>query len=592
MANIRAESSKKKSVGRHVKKVWMFSYESAGLAQAGGLGEAVGGLAQTLASDYNTKVTVFLPSHSRHKDPTLRDRYGLKEETRFIAQGYRTGVNGVQYPFLAGVERGQLDGVELVLAKGLDAPTSRWLDDPILYGHDITFEKMALFARTVRLYSEFLTSMRMEDQLPDLIHANDWHMVPAGVSIRQNLEEKGRRIPLVFTVHLLSFVTLPWHYASEDWCGIRDLKQKVALTKGRSRRMTYSQVWETQCQGSLEKFGCYEADYVTSVSESYLNHDVLNYVGSVIDGKSGHIYNGCDWDPDQIRSTYLKEKPGKPTTVEDVAELSNRWDIRAFFLTKGIARISEMVVEGTYSGVSKQAEGRKVKPFRSDGPMVLMTGRLSSQKGVDLLVDAVPAVQSVVPNVRFVLFLLPSSEEENRIVQQRASAFPDNVRIIFVQDRPAYLIAHMAADVYAMPSRSEPFGISALEAMITGNPVVGSNLGGISETVLDITKHGEEGTGLLIPPGDTGALADSIIGLLCTMRIDEAAQQSRTNEDSLVNDIPVNALVDLVSQDSKLGTKIRQNCIARVEKNFRWKNAGQIALNRYSAALKHSLRYS
>lgn len=594
MATVQAESSRKDVIRRlDVKKVWMLSYESAGLAQAGGLGEAVGGLAKTLASDYDTKVTVFIPSHGRHKDPALRASYGLKEETRFIAQGYRIGVNGVHYPFLAGVERGQLGGVEFVLVKGLDGPTSRWLDDPILYGHDITLEKMALFARTVRLYSEFISSMRMENQLPDLIHANDWHMVPAGVSVRQNLEEKGHRIPLVFTVHLLSFVTLPWHFASEDWCGIRDIQQKVALRKGRSRPLTCRQVWEAQCRGSLEKFGCYEADYVTSVSESYLKHDVLNYVGSVIDGKSGHIYNGCDWNPDEIRSTYLREEPREPITVTDLAGTSHRWDVRAFFLTDGIARIPEMEIDGTGSGgAPKQPDGGRVRPFRSDGPMVLMTGRMSSQKGVDLLLDAVPLVRKAVPNARFVLFLLPSSEEENKAIRQRASGFPDNVRAIFVQDRPAYLMAHMAADVYAMPSRSEPFGISALEAMITGNPVVGSNLGGISETVLDITKYGEKGTGLLIPPGDTRALADSITGLLCVMRIDEVAQQSRSHEDGLLNDIPVSALEDLVRRDSQLGTRIRQNCRARVEKNFRWKNAGENALKRYSAAVKNSLRYS
>src|SRR3989454_12783438 len=72
-------------------RVWMDSYECAGLEQAGGLGEAVAGLPRTLAQDSKLEVTVFLPSHGRPLDQDLRTAYNLKEETTFIANGYRTG---------------------------------------------------------------------------------------------------------------------------------------------------------------------------------------------------------------------------------------------------------------------------------------------------------------------------------------------------------------------------------------------------------------------------------------------------------------------------------------------------------------------
>src|SRR5437879_8231393 len=55
-----------RSTSRPVSKVWMFSHECAGLAQAGGLGEAVAGLSKTLALDSKLDVSVFLPSHGRH----------------------------------------------------------------------------------------------------------------------------------------------------------------------------------------------------------------------------------------------------------------------------------------------------------------------------------------------------------------------------------------------------------------------------------------------------------------------------------------------------------------------------------------------
>ncbi len=151
---------------RPVSKVWMFSHECAGIAQAGGLGEAVAGLSKTLALDSKLDVSVFLPSHGRHLDPLIRESYGLQDLATFIAQGHRTGVNGLWYNYLSGMEKGSRDGVNYFLAKGLDSATSRWLDDPIIYDHGGTFEKMSLLARTLGSYAEYLISMGRARELP------------------------------------------------------------------------------------------------------------------------------------------------------------------------------------------------------------------------------------------------------------------------------------------------------------------------------------------------------------------------------------------------------------------------------------------
>src|SRR5439155_15688839 len=79
-----------RSTTRPVSRVWMFSHECAGLAQVGGLGEAVAGLSKTLAMDSKLNVSVFLPSHGRHLDPRMREAYGLQDLTTFMAQGHRT----------------------------------------------------------------------------------------------------------------------------------------------------------------------------------------------------------------------------------------------------------------------------------------------------------------------------------------------------------------------------------------------------------------------------------------------------------------------------------------------------------------------
>src|SRR5438445_2651517 len=176
------------------------------------------------------------------------------------------------------MEKGSQDAVDYFLVNGLDSPTSKCLDDPIIYDHETTFEKMSLLARTLGSYAEYLVSMGRTRELPDLIHAHDWHTVPAGILVKQRLQETGVVVPLVFTVHLLSGVTLPWHYASEDWCGIRDVQYSARTNGKRVSTLKYSQVWRDVCRNSLEKFGCYAADYVTSVSNTNLTNDVSNYL--------------------------------------------------------------------------------------------------------------------------------------------------------------------------------------------------------------------------------------------------------------------------------------------------------------------------
>jgi starch synthase len=575
------------SKGRPVSKVWMFSLECAGLAQAGGLGEAVAGISKTLTVDSKLDVSVFLPSHGRHSDPEIRETYGFHELTTFIAHGHRTGVNGLWYNYLAGLEKGSKDGVNYFLAKGLDSPTSKWLDDPIIYDHENTFEKMSLLARTLGTYAEYLISMGRTGELPDLIHAHDWHMVPAGVLVKQRLREGGMNVPLVFTVHLLNRITLPWHYASEDWSGIKDATYSMQTDGRHGSPLKYSQLWQDLCHNSLEKFGCYVADYVTSVSRAYLANDVRNYVGDVIKRKSGHIYNGCDWDPAKLESSVVGDelKQSKPNPVDGTAR---RWDLRRYLLTKAISRVGrESETEGAV-GIeedSKKKSGGTVETFRNDGPLVLMTGRLTPQKGADLLLEAVPLVLKVIPETKFLLFLLPSNDSNlTSSTVGKAAKYPDSVRVILGRHPSIYLLSHIAADVYAMPSRSEPFGISALEAMVTGNPVVGTNVGGITETVLDVSNHGESGTGILVPPENIANLADSLVSLLAVMQLDEHVQRGKENGIGVLRKMPQQSIAKMLSKNPTLGSKLRENCRNRVVKKFRWSNAGQMAIARYSAA--------
>ncbi len=538
-------------------------------------------------------VTVLLPSHGRQLDQDLRTAYSLKDETTFIANGYRTGTDRVHYHYLAGIETGFRDSVRYVLVKGLDRETSKWLDDRTLYDSNVIFEKMSLFARTVRTYSDYLLATGSRSDLPDLIHAHDWHMIPAGVALKQSLETNRVKVPLVFTIHLLGRVSLPWHYGSEEWCGIQDLQHDVMIGRRGVFTLGYRHVWEEYCHNSLERFGCYEANYVTSVSSSYLTHDVSDYVGKVITGKSGHVYNGCDWDNEEINSMVRVDQASeRPIGLND--QYLNRWDLRRHLLTQGLAQAKPIVEgENNLDRSQEQQDQSKllIEPFEEDGPLVLMTGRLSPQKGVDILLDAVPRVLKALPGTKFLFFLLPSNNpDSNKSTSMVAGGYPRNVRLIFGRDRPLYLLSHVAADVYAMPSRVEPFGISALEAMITGNPVVGADVGGLRETVLDIQKYGDRGTGILTPAEDARSLSSVLISMIITMKIDESSQRGEVDMNYSVEEIPSKPIREMVGKNPRFGSMIRENGRSRVEEKFRWKNAGLLALARYAKAKQLSAK--
>jgi glycosyltransferase involved in cell wall biosynthesis len=132
-----------------------------------------------------------------------------------------------------------------------------------------------------------------------------------------------------------------------------------------------------------------------------------------------------------------------------------------------------------------------------DGPLALLLGTLSERKGADVFaagVDSAPGWQGVMVGDGPLAAPLAASHPSIHQVHPVASAqVPEWLR---------------TADVVVVPSRREPLGLAAVEALACGTPVVASNVGGLREVVRD----GENG--LLIPPDDPGALAGALLRLL------------------------------------------------------------------------------
>jgi alpha-maltose-1-phosphate synthase len=139
-------------------------------------------------------------------------------------------------------------------------------------------------------------------------------------------------------------------------------------------------------------------------------------------------------------------------------------------------------------------------------PFVLFVGRISEQKGIFHLLDAVAGFPDGVQ-----LVLCASSPDtpalESRVAA-RVAADPRVRWINAVLPRDELVQLYSQAALFVCPSIYEPFGLINLEAMACGTPVVASRVGGIPEVVAD------DETGWLVPPGDPDALASAVRRLL------------------------------------------------------------------------------
>lgn len=126
---------------------------------------------------------------------------------------------------------------------------------------------------------------------------------------------------------------------------------------------------------------------------------------------------------------------------------------------------------------------------------------LDRHKGQRVLIEAARRLAPDIPGLRVVLL---GAGPDEAPLRQLAADVPAVEFEGFVDDVGSYLAAF---DVFAFPSRYEALGSSLLDAMGAGLPVVASDVDGIPELV----RHDSEG--LLVPPGDAGALADALLAL-------------------------------------------------------------------------------
>jgi glycosyltransferase involved in cell wall biosynthesis len=143
-----------------------------------------------------------------------------------------------------------------------------------------------------------------------------------------------------------------------------------------------------------------------------------------------------------------------------------------------------------------------------DRPTVLFAGRFVSQKGIETIIDAIPRVLHSIPHTQFVFTGAGMPARYLDAIKSRRIP-NDSVRFLgYINNYMEMPRVYSLADVYILPSVSENCPMSLLEAMSCETAVIAGNGGGTPE----IVESGEDG--LLIPPRDSVALADSTISLL------------------------------------------------------------------------------
>jgi starch synthase len=422
--------------------------EAEPLIKVGGLGDVAGSLPRALRGlpadvrgDTVLDVRLALPLHNA----ITPEAFGFRPLTIFPLR--HTDVDLEVH-----VLEGNLDGLPVYLIGG----------DPIRSSGSVYSSNPALDAEKYTFFS--LAALELTRQIgwkPQIVHANDWHTALAAYALMLGRrEESGLTAASVLTLHNLPFMGPD---VSANLMGYG-----LALTQ------TGLPEWARPLPLPL---GLWAADSVVAVSPSYAREiltpdfgcglqDYIHARGAAFTG----ILNGLDVESfNPATDVALGANYGPPTLERRAANKS------ALQVRLGLAP-------------------------EEDIPLFGVVSRLDRQKGIDLI----PAALRKLKDLRWQAVLLgagdPKLEGSLRRLQED---FPDRVRAEFKYDAGLARQIYAGADIFLMPSRYEPCGLSQMIAMRYGCVPLVSAVGGLRDTVTP-------DTGFLFSPPTTARFATAI----------------------------------------------------------------------------------
>lgn len=300
--------------------------------------------------------------------------------------------------------------------------------------------------------------------------------------------------------------------------------------------------------GARRRLHLRDTPYVarTSYFRAYARAQAANLAGREVE--LVHLHNTPQWVPAlhaamptarvvlQMHCEWLSELPRTTAGLDGVARVvAVSEQIAAGIREHRPERADDVVVVPNGVDTTRFRPRGRTDPERlrhelglHDGPVILFVGRLSAEKGLHVLLEALPRIAAAAPTAQVVLVgpahglrsPLPTLERvelQGKLewraryvdhLRRLAAHAPLDVHFAGKISHESLPLVYALADVYVQPSVFEAFGLPVVEAMAAGVPVVVSSGGALPELVRP------DGAGIVVPTGDAGALGDAVAAIL------------------------------------------------------------------------------
>ena len=442
-----ADSSKKM-------QIVFASAECAPFVKTGGLGDVAGSLPAALVRA-GAEVIVMVPKYA-----TIKDEYKAQMEhfsDFYVSLGWRN-----EY---CGLEKFEHDGVTYMFVDN-----ERYFARDYPYGFFDDGERFAFFSKAI---TESLQHLPAGFEC-DILHCNDWQTALAPVFLREFYQGLPLydRVKTVFSIHNVAFQGQFSDTVMEDILGVAHIPAAASQLRCDACSINYM-------LGALRY-----ADAITTVSPTYANEIQTPEFGEGLDGVLRErsyalqgILNGIDvagFDPatdKRIAANYTVEDRGGKAVCK--------------------AKLQEEL-------------GLEV---RDDRPLMVMVTRLTRQKGMDLVMYALDRILAGGVQVAVLGTGDRDYEDGLRYFQDK---YPGTMAARIEFDPALSQRMYAAADMFLMPSKFEPCGLSQIIAMRYGTLPIVRETGGLKDTVIPYNEFTGEGTGFSFSNFNGDEMGDAV----------------------------------------------------------------------------------
>lgn len=428
-------------------KVCFIAAEAAPFVKVGGLGDVIGSLPKALR-ELGVDARVILPLYSSID----RERFGLKYKAyQFVDLGWRHSY--------CGIFETEVDGVPCYFVDN-----EQYFNRDSIYGQIDDGERFAFFSKAAL---EILPAL---DFKPDVVNVNDWHTALSVIYLdvlKSREAEFYKDMKSVLSIHNIEFQGRFNPYEMGNLFGLENKYFDALIYNG---------------DVNLLKGAIQLADRVNTVSETYAREILdpyfsygLDKILTVEQGKLRGILNGIDVDKFNPKTDPMIPVNYDLKTFED--KVQNK-----------LAFQKEMDLE-----------------VNADIPLIGMVTRLTHQKGIDLILQASEEILKTGAQ----LVILGTGDAHYESALRSLEHYRHNrVRSILLFSNEMSAKIYAASDLFLMPSKTEPCGLSQLISMRYGTVPVVHRVGGLRDTVIPFT--GVEGNGFTFESFQAGDMMDAI----------------------------------------------------------------------------------